>query len=484
MTKKQRLYSWLQTFILLILFVSMVVMSVIYIFRSQEQYYTEDIALSDEKLRIIRNDAYREAVENVEMSFWQPMFVGFRFSSNGQYRSNGFLGNNENLSSVFEIIKPYLYRITEKKSVCISLEKSYGQSLWEQCILNNSYIYLRFFEDIPVAFLHYFCFSAGNEITSSYDGDVYVREVFFRLSKDEGKSFSYNIILRDSKENYAVFSFDNETKMALLDASLFDAYTDSNMGTSFQFVLNDEQEIAMNPFDIRIENMPKSSKIRFEDCRESFYPIDFQENDQVLSLLSFFGYNTDFLNRYYEADGSVVYHERFGNIRITPESSIEFLSADMEKGGLLITDYLGYVSEDGTYDFYEILSGTERIVAILYSEYRDCFGGDAEIRFQRAYVQDDKLHIEFSYYQDNYCILGAPGIKFVIDGLYITNMTLSPFCTTRTGSAEVLSQLWSYHCLNEIYGDISDGFLIPAYVMDGISQESVMVSWGLEKVKE
>ena len=119
---------------------------------------------------------------------------------------------------------------------------------------------------------------------------------------------------------------------------------------------------------------------------------------RLQEILTQFRYNPSTVNRYTEKNGTQVYVENYGSLRITTEGVLHYSTTQTAKG-IPLSAYFESEAKD-YYTLREVVSAALMFTTSLKQEVVGGNGG--ELRFREAYYDQDEqaLYLEFDYVMD------------------------------------------------------------------------------------
>ena len=237
---------------------------------------------------------------------------------------------------------------------------SVSENMWQQALQQDAYVYLQYPNELPYQVIFAFAAAKAESDVQIRRADSYigVREVI--LTADTEGNLT-QILVRGGENVYA-FSLDTAIRMDVFTAyplaypEVFYNGTMDDLGTHTEFVTTEKISARHNYASEGGTSMLRANPNHLEN---------------LFRLLNF---NPDKLRYHIEADGTYVYVESHGILRMDTRT-IAYTAA--EQGGVSLSKIVG---QDASGDIYTYLRAASYIVGRLNDMDIKYTGGDAQLR--------------------------------------------------------------------------------------------------------
>ncbi len=462
------LITYINVFICAVLFVLMIIFASVYIIRSQYfKIKAEDNIPIDTLLILKQGNTMISDTFNI--SFIIPEFIGFNFD-NGVI---GITGNTEVTSDIYLTASEYIKYVFGNNYLCDKKDSSDGEAIWNSCLSGSNYIYMKYPSALPSDVI--IAFSNSEKTTSAVglpdDGVVFISEMFLLFNYYGEDLYAVHAVTKDFNGNIAVFEYNyiniEPRKYFKIEGIL--SYYGNNLFLHYDFAKKHHANL--------------NYKLPLKDSA-IIYDKDISANDIIVSnindkkfsgipadlILKQFGYNPDKLNSFINTDGTLVYIETHGELKILSDKII--YTANDNNGGIDISDYLSYGIYNGDYDIFEIIKATGIIIDSIRKIDTGFIGGDAGLRISDISYdyENNNLIIKYSYYYNNIVISSETGYfdacRFKIKDnkiieVYINSIQINGSLNKRMN----YPQLWMLDKIGNIIDSTSSGDMRLEYII-------------------
>lgn len=317
---------------------------------------------------------------------------------------------------------------------------------WRQMTMLDSYVYVLYPSELPYQVV--FAFAAAREESDhtirQAESYVGIREVL--LVPGESGVLTH-MLVRGTSGVYS-YSLDNTVSL-----DTFVGYKNAYPDMFHQgYLLASDSDVGF----VIDEKIPVRGIFASEGSA-ALLRSNSEHMDIVFRLLNF---NPDKLRYHAEEDGTYVYVESHGNLRIDSRS-IAYSSS--EQGGIRLSKILG---QDATGDIYTYLQTASYLIRHLSGMDIQYTGGDAHLRLKSLSASDDSVTLVFSYFSDNIELYasGKPlGLSITFAGDTIRNITYNTAVVRRSlNEYHLMLQQWSK---KQMVGD-ARAYMYLVYRMD------------------
>lgn len=312
-------------------------------------------------------DSYR----NIDKSMFRPALIAVASEGN----ASAVIHSAEVMSEVYADVSACLFEALQNTAVGLSEQQ------WCDAVRNDAYVYVQYSGEFPYQVVFAFA-AAGMESDAQIrraDSYIGIRQVLL-LPDDAGKIVQ--VLVRGDDGAYA-FAVKGETDMSLFETHLR-AYPDVFYNGKMS-VVGDETEFSVldkiSARDIYVSEIGTSA-LR-------------ANNEHLENFLRLLNYNPDKLRYHAEADGTYVYVESHGILRIDARK-VEYSAT--EQGGISLSHIVGW---EATEDIYTYLRAASRIVGRIADMDPLYIGGDAELLLRSVSSDNGAITLRFSFFSDN-----------------------------------------------------------------------------------
>lgn len=317
---------------------------------------------------------------------------------------------------------------------------------WRQMTGLDSYVYVLYPSELPYQVV--FAFAAAREESDhtirQADSYVGVREVL--LVPDESGVLTH-MLVRGTSGVYS-YSLDNTVSMDAF-VGYKNAYPDM---FHHGYVLANDSDVGFV-----IDEKISVRGIFASEGSAALLRSNSEHMDVLFRLLHF---NPDKLRYHTEEDGTYVYVESHGNLRIDSRS---IMYTSSEQGGVRLSKILG---QDATGDIYTYLQTASYLIRRLSGMDIQYTGGDAHLRLKSISVSGDSVTLFFAYFADNielYASEKPMGLSITFTGDTIRSITYNTAAVRRSlNEYQLMLQQWSK---KQMVGD-TRAYMYLVYRMD------------------
>lgn len=308
------------------------------------------------------------------------------------------------------------------------------ENTWQQAVRGDAYIYVQYPDEMPYQVL--FAFAAAKEESDAQirraDPYIGVRELI--LLPDEAGNM-VQLLVRGTGGIYAFpvgSTGDMDTYVTYIRAYPDVFYSGSMYVT-----------------DTNVECVV-TEKITARDIYASVSGAAMlrANSEHMESLFRLLNFNPDKLRYHMEEDGTYVYVESHGILRMDAKS-IAYTAA--EQGGISLSKIVG---QDAKGDIYTYLRTASYIVRCLNDMDGQYTGGDAELRLKSVFAENGSVTLDFAFYADNVEIFsekGHVGLSISFVGTTVSKISFEMIVVRRSLSEHrLMLQAW---CKKQLAAD-------------------------------
>ncbi|MBR6709013.1 MAG: hypothetical protein IKL84_04980, partial [Clostridia bacterium] len=347
----------LKTVLVFVLFVSMLLLALIYVLEiRQSRLKGQDIPF--DKMWIFRNEENSLADSMAREGLVMPEFIGFR---NSMGRRAGVSTDSEVIRSLYRQVATNISRYFGNGYRSESLGEEEGARRWHEATAASRFIYIKYHSELPSALIHMF----ATESTLASPGAiadgavVYLSELFLTMD-DRGVT----TVLTKGSGGYAEFTPVSPDKELFFDLSLLDAYTGSRNLVPFSFYADSEayRENGHVSGTVRLQKkQPEAYRLLIETDYAASLTAGSETNANLLRL---FGFNPELVSQYSEPNGSTVYVSTEARMEMTAEGKLTYIANG--DGGIAFESLFHYGPGSGEYDLYESIKSVVSLAESLY----------------------------------------------------------------------------------------------------------------------
>lgn len=466
--------TFVNAVICVILFVSMIILSSVYIVRSQYYKLNTNQDIPVDTLLILKQGG-TAVPDTFDISFVTPEFIGFNFTK-------GVIGitcNDEITKDVYLSASDYIKYVFGNNYKC---EKS-GEAVWKACLTGNNYIYIKYPASLPADVLYAFFNSKNIAYTAGTSNDVvFIREMFLLFNYYGEDLYGVHAVTRDDGGNVAVFdyNYNNTEPRQYFKIDGISSYYGNSLFYSFEFAGNNKSN-SNNTLPLNDTTVIINKNITAREISVTHRLGELWGTSADL-ILKQFGYNPDKLSPPYpETDGTLVYVDNHGVLKIKPDNTINYNAGD--NGGIDISEYLSYGSYNGNYDIFEIIKATGIIIDSIRKTDSRLLGGDAGLRLCGMSYKDECLTINYSYYMDNIVILNADAkmfdaCRFKVKNNKITEIDIKSISISNSAYKNMnYPELWMLDKIGRVIKSSSSGDMRLAYLLNTDEDGTYSTEW-------
>jgi len=485
-----KFWDIIKTVIVTVLFISMVVLALMYITNTQQMTLNPENFVDIESLLVLKENELMSDDSVMRCIRVVPEFIGYKNLG----VSKGIFGSPDLIEYVYETVSEYIAYAIGENSKCVKYSAEDGATVWNSCVKQRSLVYVRYHTSLPAPYISAYS-SGGDEsaFSNMADGDImYILELFVVQDKDQDTK----VFVRSEDGEVAEYVMKNgiDEDSPKFDISHFSAYNDNKDFIPFEFFGN----ISANTDIYKLENLHLSSSTVLTDEISSNAQLNATEctldflvsTDAAENIVSAFSYNPSHYGKY-EGSDVVSYIDAIGTLDVYDG----YLSFDSSENGigLPISDYLGYEIYGGKYTLNEVIVAT----AVLSNKLGkiESIGGDIDIKLLNLSYSDGTIHIEYGCLYDNVLILNSDGSPYIImeysikEGKIVNSTVRAVTFKAISGSVANLPQYWSLKIINDMLSEKSDEFMLKLGYSYESNVKSIYTKWiaftvnGLEAVK-
>ena len=275
---------------------------------------------------------------------------------------------------------------------------------WEAVTELNSCLYLSYHSDLPLQVIGYFAAAfSENSLCVESSVPVLVKEMVLYEDAD-GK---HHAMIRSSTGT--VYTCDNWSDPArIADLYGYSVYEMEKIATTDSAFV----DCAMagthfgetNPMDSQATPVLLSglSTAKFRFSTPALDQLVHSKKD-TNTFLRLFNYNPNKINRHEEANGTTVYVEEHGMLKVST-ASVSYTAA--QNGGIPAAEVLGIAAS--RIDLYDAILYSTRILDGLRAIRLTYFGGDCNVILHSVSGRAGELELRYRYYADNLELRGQP----------------------------------------------------------------------------
>lgn len=465
--------TFVNAVICVILFVSMIILSSVYIVRSQYYKFNTNQDIPVDTLLILKQGG-TAVPDTFDISFVTPEFIGFNFTKG----VNGITCYDDITRDVYLSASDYIKYVFGNNYKC---EKT-DSIRWKACLTGNNYIYIKYPASLPADVIYAFFNSKNIAYTAGSSNDVvFIREMFLMFNYYGEDLYGVYAVTRDDDGNVAVFdyNYNNTEPRQYFKIDGISSYYGNNLFHSFEFAGNNKSVSNYTlPLNDTTVILNKNITTREISVTHRLGELWGTSADLILKQ---FGYNPDKLNPYTDPDGTLVYVENHGVLKIKPDNTINYKAGD--NGGIDISDYLSYGSYNGNYDIFEIIKATGIIIDSIRKTDSKLLGGDAGLRLCGMSYKDECLTINYSYYIDNIVILNADtkmfdACHFTIKNNKIIEINIKSISISNSSYKNMnYPELWMLDKIGRVIKSSSSGDMRLAYLLNTDEDGTYSTEW-------
>ncbi len=451
--------TYINVIICSVLFISMIVFASIYIIKSQYYNVKIDDDIPIDTLLILKQ-GNTTISDTFNVSFITPEFIGFNFEKGNV----GTAGNAEVTKDIYSTVSEYIEYVFGNNYLSSRKDSVSGEAVWKSCLAGGDYIYIKYPASLPSVVIN--AFFNKQKTGFSYgildDGVVFIREMFLLFNHYGEELYGIHAVTRDDNGNITVFDYDyahNRPRQYFKINNILSYYV-NHLLVRYEFAGN-YQKLSDFKLPLKDTAIIYSKDLTARDIIVSnINDIRFSDNSADL-ILRQFNFNPDKLNSFINTDGTLVYIETHGELKILSDKIIYTAN---NKGGIDISDYLSYGIYNGNYDIFEIIKATGIIIDSIRKIDAGFLGGDSGIRIGDISYdrENDYLIIEYNYYFENIKINikteNYSACRFVIKDNKIISVVIHS--VEIKGSADVkmnYPQLWMLEKIGNMIDSSSPG---------------------------
>ena len=358
----------------------------------------------------------RDSRLNIDASLFQPSLIAV--SSEG--RSSAVLNSAEVVREVYADVSPCLFDALQNEPVAVS------EVRWSEAVTGENYVYVQYPAEFPYQVVFAYAAAAAESDAQIRQAGTYVgiREALL-LPDASGK-----ISLVFVRGNAGAYVFATQADVNMDVFSVYPgAYPDVFYPTTVRIV-DGEAELSV------------AEKIAVRDIYVSEIGVSalLSNRSHLEALFRLLNYNPDKLRYHTETDGTFVYVESHGVLRMDARS-IQYSAT--EQGGIPLSRIIG---RDATGDIYSYLRAASHIVWRLSDMDPLYTGGDAGLLLRSVTTSEGAVTLYFGFCSDNIEIYRSDrntGLKVTFRNDKIVDVSLHMTIVSRSASVHrLMMQSW------------------------------------------
>ena len=354
---------------------------------------------------------------SLDAAMLQPACIGI--TADG--KTSAVMNSAAVVDEIYTDVSRCLFEAMQNDAVSVS------ENMWQQALQQDAYVYLQYPNELPYQVIFAFAAAKAESDVQIRRADSYigVREVI--LTADTEGNLT-QILVRGGENVYA-FSLDTAIRMDVFTAyplaypEVFYNGTMDDLGTHTEFVTTEK----ISARDI-YASVGGTSMLRANP-------------NHLENLFRLLNFNPDKLRYHIEADGTYVYVESHGILRMDTRT-IAYTAA--EQGGVSLSKIVG---QDASGDIYTYLRAASYIVGRLNDMDNQYSGGDAQLRLTSVSAVNGSVTLDFAFYSDNveiYTKSGNSGLSISFTGETISKISFEMIVVRRSLSEHrLMLQAWS-----------------------------------------
>ena len=358
----------------------------------------------------------RDSRLNIDASLFQPSLIAV--SSEG--RSSAVLNSAEVVREVYADVSPCLFDALQNEPVAVS------EVRWNEAVTGKNYVYVQYPAEFPYQVVFAYAAAAAESDAQIRQAGTYVGIREALLLPDASGKISL-VFVRGNAGAY-VFATQADVNMGVF--SVYPgAYPDVFYPTTVRIV-DGEAELSV------------AEKIAVRDIYVSEIGVSalLSNRSHLEALFRLLNYNPDKLRYHTETDGTFVYVESHGVLRMDARS-IQYSAT--EQGGIPLSRIIG---RDATGDIYSYLRAASHIVWRLSDMDPLYTGGDAGLLLRSVTTSEGAVTLYFGFCSDNIEIYRSDrntGLKVTFRNDKIVDVSLHMTIVSRSASVHrLMMQSW------------------------------------------
>ena len=313
----------------------------------------------------------RDSRLNIDAGLFQPSLIAV--SSEG--KSSAVLNSAEVVREVYADISPCLFDALQNEPVAVS------DARWNEAAVGENYVYVQYPAEFPYQVVFAYAAAAAESDAQIRRAGTYIGVREALLLPDESGKISL-VFVRGNDGSY-VFAYQADTSM-----DVFSVYPEAYPDVFYPGVVN--------LVDGRAE-FSVTEKIAARDIYVSEIGVSalLSNRSHLEALFRLLNYNPDKLRYHTETDGTFVYVESHGVLRMDARS-IQYSAT--EQGGIPLSRIVG---RGATGDIYSYLRAASHIVWRLSDMDPLYTGGDAGLLLRSVTTSEGAVSLHFGFCSDN-----------------------------------------------------------------------------------
>ncbi len=362
---------------------------------------------------------------DADLSRWfLPEFIGI--FSGGEMK--GLSGSASISAGIYRALAPALSGVICAENLA---DDVIDAGYWGRLASSECGVYLRYHSEVPDVVIGIF----ADDYYKSADSDRFEVEGGGR-DRREVCSYVYEMYLipvSGGAVEAAVRSWDGE--VSLYRGGEFGEFTEDYVAELLSQYRRNMYDYRMTEAEPVFCQSVAARKILMTDKTTNL--IQNSEEEEIKSLLGFFGLNTEkLLLSNVDEDGRGSYADANGILTVG-ESAFEFNSAS--DGGIGVDGFIGKSGEDGSVGLREYIEASVNIISYIRTMNRNYAGRDAEICFDSVEADGGVVTVKFFYAFDNIRITGAePAFTAVFENGILRSARLYTMAVRNLGVRQMM----------------------------------------------
>lgn len=353
---------------------------------------------------------------NIDADLFQPSLIAV--SSGG--KSSAILNSSAVVREVYTDISLCLFDALQNEPVEVSADR------WNEAALGENYVYVQYPAEFPYQIVFAYAAATAESDRQIRRADTYIGVREALMLPDESGKISL-VFVRGKGGSYA-FATESEA-----DMERFAAYPGAYPDVFYPGALS----VAEGRAEFSV-----SEKIAVRDVFVSEIGVSalLSNRDHLEDLFRLLNYNPDKLRYHTETDGTFVYVESHGVLRMDARS-VQYSAT--EQGGISLSRIIG---REASGDIYSYLRTASHIVWRLSDMDPLYTGGDAELRLRSVTTSEGAVTLHFGFCTDNveiYRSNGDTGLRITFKDDRIVDISIYMTIVSRsTNVQKLMLQSW------------------------------------------
>jgi len=408
-----------------LLFVCMLILASSFIIQTQRLTLTSPSDISRDSLLVLKTGRNINVKYNQELLY--PSFIGYKAKN---ITPRGYI-TNEMIELIYPQLTEYIVDMLGGDSECTIITEN-SEEYWNECLKSDMYIYIKYHTEIPNLMLYaYLTDDYLIDSSKIASGDmVNIKEVLLLLKFSDAYTYEYDMAVRDSSGNIAVFDNIIETEVEKkFHVNMFSTNI-SNVYVNYEFAGNMETEYDNITLD-------EGAIVYLSDMtlREMEIATSFDVSNVNTEIIEAFNFNPARNDLSYKEDGGKtnVYVDAHGILKINAGGNINYRYTESDVNHdnyIYIYDYLSYNKNNSEYSIYETILAVNNFISEFHS--------DDNVIFGRIYAEGPEIILEYYYCFSNILLLDGDykpltAYKFTIYDNYFREININYMNITQLG---------------------------------------------------